>query len=226
MNPCPRLMPRIPIHVRRSTRKPQERLRRPRIKVRPLLADLTQYRQEAGRERRTQVKPRCRRIISMSASLIGHWVSSTFRLSTVAVSMSLAGSRFSSESALKALPSWGSKTRRNNLLVGLDAHWAAGPSGHTNSPHPSSREGHRSTAWWNLNVLLLCLIQRSAHAAAPSRVHWNSVPSIHMRCMTTASLRARATIAFFIPRVLAIFIAQALSQDHLVERTSTIWAAS
>jgi hypothetical protein len=35
----------------------------------------------------------------MSASLIGHSGSSTFRLSTYAVSMSLAGSCFSSESA-------------------------------------------------------------------------------------------------------------------------------
>jgi hypothetical protein len=32
-----------------------------------------------------------------------------------------------------------------------------------------------------------------------------------MRCMMTASRRASATIAFFIPRCLAIFIAQALS---------------
>jgi hypothetical protein len=32
--------------------------------------------------------------------------------------------------------------------------------------------------------------------------------------MITASRRAKATIAFFIPRCLAIFIAQALSQDH------------
>ena len=35
----------------------------------------------------------------MSASLIGRFGSSTFRLSTTAVSMSLTGSRFSSESA-------------------------------------------------------------------------------------------------------------------------------
>src|ERR1035437_5970247 len=35
----------------------------------------------------------------MSASLIGHLRSSTFRLSTTSVSMSLTGSRFSSESA-------------------------------------------------------------------------------------------------------------------------------
>ena len=49
----------------------------------------------------------------------------------------------------KALPSWDSKTRRNNLLGGLASNVTAGPSGHTNSPHPSSREGHPSTARWS-----------------------------------------------------------------------------
>ena len=49
----------------------------------------------------------------------------------------------------KALPSWDSRTRRNNLLVGLAVKPTAGPSGHTNSPHPSSREGHHSTARWS-----------------------------------------------------------------------------
>jgi hypothetical protein len=44
--------------------------------------------------------------------------------------------------------------------------------------------------------------------------------------MTTASRRAKATIARFIPRRLAIFIAQALSHDHLAERVSMVWAAS
>ena len=39
-----------------------------------------------------------------------------------------------------------------------------------------------------------------------------------MRCMMTASRRASATIAFFIPRRLAIYRAQALSQDHFFER--------
>src|ERR1700730_17865565 len=41
----------------------------------------------------------CRWRLRMSASLIGHLGSSTFRLSTTAMSMSLAGSCFSSESA-------------------------------------------------------------------------------------------------------------------------------
>src|SRR5262249_22179218 len=39
----------------------------------------------------------------------------------------------------KALPSWDSKTRWNNLLGDLAVNVTAGSSGHTNSPHPSSR---------------------------------------------------------------------------------------
>ena len=209
----------------------------------------------------------------MSASLIGHLRSSAFRLSTTATSMSLTGSRFSSESApgpfhygirgrggtifsnrpfgvkhfqtihhcsvdvarglvllfgigTKALPSWDSKTRRNDLRVGLAIRRTAGPSGHTISPHPSSREGHHSTARWSSSFLLMDLIFPGLHAAACSRVQRNSVPSTQMRCMITASRRASATMAFFIPRRLAICIAQALSQDHLTERTSMMWAAS
>ena len=117
----------------------------------------------------------------------------------------------------RALPLWDSRTRRNNLSDGLAARVTVGPSGHANSPHPSSREGHHSTARWSSSVLLLLLIVHGSHATAASRVHWNSVPSTHMRCMITANRRARATIAFFIPRCLAIFMAQALSQDHLFE---------
>jgi hypothetical protein len=127
----------------------------------------------------------------------------------------------------KALPSWDSKTRWNNLWGGFAVRTTVGPSGHTISPHPSSREGHHSTAQWNSSFLLLHLIlQRGCHPAVTSLVQRNSVPSIQMRCMITASRRARATMAFFRPRRLAIFIAQALSQDHFVERTNRIWAAS
>src|SRR5262245_33098711 len=49
----------------------------------------------------------------------------------------------------KALPSWDSKTRWNNLLGGLAVKQTVSPSGHANSPHPSSREGHHSTARWS-----------------------------------------------------------------------------
>src|SRR5476649_289106 len=119
----------------------------------------------------------------------------------------------------KALPLWESKARWNNLLGGLAVRRMADPSDQTNSPHPSSREGHHSTAGWSSGFLLLHLILHGFHAAAAacSRVHRNSVPSTHMRCMITANRRARATIAFFIPRRLAICIAQALSHDHFFE---------
>src|SRR5262245_43208320 len=93
----------------------------------------------------------------------------------------------------------------------------------TSSIVPQGTSFHR---WVDPRFLLSDLILYGSHAAATSLVHRNSVPSTQMRCMITASGRARATIAFFIPRCLAIFIAQALSQDHFAERTNRIWAAS
>jgi hypothetical protein len=119
----------------------------------------------------------------------------------------------------RALPSWDPRTRRNNLSDDLAVSVTAGPSGHTNSPHPSSREGHLSTAGWISSFLLSGMILNGLHAAAAacSRVHRNSVPSTQMRCMITANRRASATIAFFIPRRLAICMAHALSQDHFFE---------
>jgi hypothetical protein len=120
----------------------------------------------------------------------------------------------------KALPSWDPRTRRNNLSGGLAVSRTAGSSDQANSPHPSSREGHPSTAGWNSSFLLLDLIRCGCHAATAAccRVQRNSVPSTQMRCMITANRRASATIAFFTPRRLAICIAQALSQDHFLER--------
>src|SRR4029077_2130642 len=75
-----------------------------------------------------------------------------------------------------ALPSWDSKTRWNNLLRDLAVEVTAGSSGHTNSPHPSSREGHHSTVGWISGFLLFELILTGSHAAT-SLVHRNSVPS-------------------------------------------------
>src|SRR5215469_2812539 len=88
---------------------------------------------------------------------------------------------------------------------------------------PRGTSFHRGV---ELDCLLLHLILHRSQAAATCLVHRNSVPSTHTRCMITANRRASATIAFFIPRCLATFIAQALSQDHFVERTSMLWAAS
>jgi hypothetical protein len=162
----------------------------------------------------------------MSASLIGRSGSSAFRLSTITASMSLAGSRFSSESAPRPFHH-GFRGRDGTICeTALPSNVTVGPSRLTNSSHPSSRKGHLSTARWSSSFLLSYLILDSPHATATSRAQRNSVPSTHMRCMITAKRRASATIAFFIPRCLAIFIAQALSQDHFVERTSMTWAAS
>ena len=160
----------------------------------------------------------------MSASLIGRLRSSTFRLSATAVSMSLTGSCFSSESAPRALPSWDSKTRRNNLLGGLADNRTAGTKRTyelTSSIVPRGTPFHHLV---ELELLLMGSI-RCHTAVTTSLVQRNSVPSTQIRCKMTASRRARATIAFFIPRRLAICIAQALSQDHFFER-SILWAAS
>ena len=141
--------------------------------------------------------------------------------------MSLTGSCFSSEIGTKVPSIMGFEDEAEQSLGStLPSDQRQVSDGHTNSPHPSSREGHHSTAWWSSSVLLSHLILNGSHAAAASRVHRNSVPSTHMRCMITASRHSQATMAFFMPRCLAIFMAQALSQDHFVERTSMIWAAS
>ena len=162
----------------------------------------------------------------MSASLIGRLGSSAFRLSAIRHhSVDVArGLVLLFEIGTRALPSWDSRMGRNNLLGGLAVLQTAGPSGHTNSPHPSSHKGHPSTARWSSSVLLSCLIRHNFHIAATacSRVHRNSVPSTHMRCMITANRRASAMIAFFSPRRLAICIAQALSRDHFTTRTSMV----
>src|SRR5258706_10097706 len=84
--------------------------------------------------------------------------------------MSLTGSCFSSESAPRALPSWDSRTRWNNLSGGVAVRRTVGPSGHANSPHPSSREGHHSTTRWISSFLLSYLILHGRHAATTSLV--------------------------------------------------------
>jgi hypothetical protein len=59
---------------------------------------------------------------------------------------------------------------------GWPCRLSAGPSGDTNSSHPS-REGHRSTTWWSSSFLLPHLISNGPHAATASPVQRNSVPS-------------------------------------------------
>src|SRR3974377_1509644 len=160
---------------------------------------------------------------SMSASLIGRFGSSAFKLSTTSVVGVAHGLALLFGIGTEALPLWDPRMRRTNLRGGLTE---AEPSGHTISPHPSSREGHHPTMWWSLCSFLSRLVAYYHAATACCRIQQNSVPSIQMRCMITANRRASATIAFFTPRRLAICIAQLFSQDHFFARVSTIWAAS
>ena len=83
----------------------------------------------------------------------------------------------------------------------------------TSSIVPQGTSIHRSVEL-DCPPILFDPAQLHAAAAACPRVHWNSVPSTQMRCRITANRRASATIAFFIPRCLAIFMAHALSHDH------------
>jgi hypothetical protein len=164
----------------------------------------------------------------MSASLIGRFGSSAFRLSTVAVSMSLAGSCFSPESAPRPFHH-GIRGRGGTIFGAALCRRADGRAKRTyeltSSIVPRGTPFHRTVELKFLRSGLI-LYGRYYAAAGSSRVHRNSVPSTQMRCMITASRRAKATIAFFSPRRLAMFIAQALSQDHFAERTNRIWAAS
>jgi hypothetical protein len=84
---------------------------------------------------------------SLSASLIGRQgqAPQAIRHSSVDVAHGLA---LLFGLGTKALPSWDSKTKWNNLSGGLAVTKTAGPSGQTISPHPSSREGHHSTGGW------------------------------------------------------------------------------
>src|SRR5262249_31856115 len=80
----------------------------------------------------------------------------------------------------KALPSWDSKTRWNNLLGDLAVNVTAGSSGHANSPHPSSREGHHSTVGWISGFLLSDLIRPVLRLRRPP---WSTGTRCHQpRC--------------------------------------------
>src|SRR5437899_8879947 len=103
-------------------------------------------------------------LIMMSASLIGRLGSSTFRPSTNSSVDVAHGLALLFGLGTKALPSWDSKTRWNNLNSDLAVNVTAGSSRHTNSPHPSSREGHHSTVGWISGFLLSDLILSGSHA--------------------------------------------------------------
>src|SRR5438105_13570533 len=128
----------------------------------------------------------------MSASLIGHLGSSAFRLSTTTVSMSLAGSCFSSESAPGPFHH-GIRGRGGTIfraaLPSIERQVQADMRTHL-IHRPARDIFHRSV---DSSFLLSGLILNGFHAAAAacSRVHRNSVPSTQMRCMMTTNRRAK-----------------------------------
>lgn len=66
----------------------------------------------------------------------------------------------------------------------------------------------------------------SDHAAASLAPRRNSLPSTHMRCKTTANLRATATRARRRPLVFISRTPQAFKLDHAIERVSMAFAAA
>jgi len=84
--------------------------------------------------------------------------------------------------------------------------------------------GHRSPSGETLGDLLYGYA--AAGAAVSLRLQRNSLPSAHMRCRITASLRATATVARRTSSSLGDSRAQAFSADHRVTRVSRLCAAT
>ena len=110
------------------------------------------------------------------------------------------------------------RSHKTVLLLRYDADYAftsfSRPAGHLVSYRSCERSENP------LNSAL------PASYAATSLPYRNSVPSIHMRCMITASLRATATHAFFIELRRATRMPQALRALHFWTRLINTWAAS
>src|SRR6516165_10380569 len=129
--------------------------------------------------------------------------------------MSLAGSRFSSDSAPRPFHH-GSRGRGGTIFRAAlpSDEWQVQATERTHLIHRPARDIIPPLGGARGSPIVIDPVR--PYAAMTFRVQRNSVPSTQMRCMITANRRASATIAFFIPRCLAIFIAQALSQDHLL----------
>src|SRR6202790_4703298 len=157
------------------------------------------------------------------SSLFGPLRSSGFRrLGSWAVDIFRGSALLFGISSL-ALPAWNQRMRRPDLVRVLIAPGAIDTRTQANPPHPSSREGHLSASRQNSNSETPPYVGgqfdfRQATVGVILFVQRNTDPSTHMRCMITANRRASATMAFFRPRRLATFIAQAFNDDHFFTR--------
>jgi hypothetical protein len=97
-----------------------------------------------------------------------------------------------------ALPAWDQKMGWNNLLRVLIApNRTTGTRPQRTHPiHPPARDTLPPTAELTIPVVRRSLVSGQVAGDMASLVQRNSVRSIHMRCMMTASLQASATIAF------------------------------
>lgn len=151
--------------------------------------------------------------LPMSASLIGHGGQAGIDRRPDRSH----GSRFSSQSGWllasgAAARMHGIRVWRASLLVALGAQQTFSAS---SIPSSAWDDPARIGSWWG----------RSGHAAASDPCR-NSVPSAHMRCRTTASLRATATMARRRPLVFISRMPQAFRLDHVIERMSMALAAA
>ncbi len=160
-------------------------------------------------------------------SVTGHTVSRLLRLSarrhpSILRLSTPPGARFCTGSAqgkkAQAATRWGSKEDRpTNLRRVVITH--VGGHGLTGSIVPGEGTPHREG--WCCPTRKLSISPSQAALAANS----NFFSSTSMRCMITASLRARATFAFCIPTRLASCIAQLLSPEPLTGLVRMMWAA-
>jgi hypothetical protein len=155
------------------------------------------------------------------SSLFGALTSSTSTCSTHRHLASFAGPCFSPGSAHWPSQHGISRMRRSNLSRCLFCNDIE--NGRTRLIHRPAKDVSPPAGGTFASPFDGDIFRRCGQAAAGmlfSLVQRNSVPSLHMRCMITASLRASATFAFLRPRRLATFIAQAFSHDHFFVRVS------
>src|SRR5262249_47324716 len=104
---------------------------------------------------------------------------------------------------------------------------SAEPSGHTPEAAAAGlRHGRKGVDGEELGRGTMDLAHDDHAWAALVLLQWNVVPSIHIGCRMTASLRARATFARLSPRRLASSSPQRLSAEKRVTRESKMFAAS
>ena len=157
----------------------------------------------------------------MSASLIGHSRSSAFRLSAGYGVDVTHGLVLLFGIGTKALPSWDSRTRWNNLFRDLAVSTLRRVQADMRShliivPRRTSFTSFHQSVDLEFPPIEFDAARYSCHYGVPGPSELSAVPDAvedHGRPTRQSDVR------LFIPRRRAICIAQALSQDHFFERS-------